>query len=362
MFKNGQEGTRVQARVLRAAHGGLFLSPISRRVEGRGFLGVSKPAGAAPQSCGRASPTLGTRPDHPEGHRGGSEVVSFHVSSRVSLQNKTQNPSRVHGGNMSFPPLLWNRESRLVGRAAEKQGLNCFPLVSSGPEPALRPGPVAQGGQPGEGVWAEAARARRGPRGGAKPRQLAGRREAGGPAGAGSSPARPGEPGPHRGRRHPAASGAGRPSCGRRRGEGRPRLTSGRGAPLPEGPAPAQPAAGVAPKAPRAALPPPSPRAAAERPRRPRVWPVAREQRVGRGRGAGGPDSRLGDSRKEGGRAAVGVGRGGNILSAPGAPQTASRASRPDGARGQERGGAPGGGGGGCARARDGAGSPEEPP
>lgn len=167
---------------------------------------------------------------------------------------------------------------------------------------------MADGGQPGEGVWAEAARARWGPPrwGGAQAAGRAARgREA--PRGRGAAPARPGEQGPHRGRCRAAATrlppGRGGPAAASR-GEGRPCLTSGGGA-LPGGPF-LRPA-GCWGRAQCTARPPCplSPcRAAAERPGRPRVWPVTTEQRVGRGRGGGGPRQpagRLEEGRREGG-------------------------------------------------------------
>lgn len=201
--------------------------------------------------------------------------------------------------------------------------------------------PDGGGGQPREGVWAEAAQARRGPPGWGGAQRSAGSwrggPRAGGPAGGGGQPPRAGPTrGARLGGRHPAASGAGRPSCG----------PAGGGSPVPDlGPR----------RSARRALPPPCRllgsrtvhRAVALPPslrvaRRPSdqgapgSGPSPRSSGWGGGGAVAAPDSRLGDSRKEGGRAAVGVGRGGNILSAPGAPQTAPRASRPDGARGQE--------------------------
>lgn len=96
-------------------------------------------------------------------------------------------------------------------------GATLFPPAFAGTSGGTPVWPKAEGGQPGEGVWAEAARPGGGRPGGAKRRQLAGRPEAGGPAGAGSSPGAPRGAGPTQGAPqggcHPAASGAGQTSC-----------------------------------------------------------------------------------------------------------------------------------------------------
>lgn len=127
---------------------------------------------------------------------------------------------------------------------------------------------------------------------------------AGGPAEAGGSPR---ALGPHGGRGWAAATrlppGRGGPAAAPR-GEGRLCLTSGRGA-RPGGPC-LRPAGcwGRAQCTARSPCPLSPCRAAAERPGRPRVWPVSTEQRVGRGRGGGGPRQparRLEEGRREGG-------------------------------------------------------------
>lgn len=175
-----------------------------------------------------------------------------------------------------------------------------------------------------------------GRRGGAKRRQLAGRPSGRRPRGGrGGTPGLPRGAGPQGGPRRVATirlpPGRGGPAAALP-GVGRPCLTSGGGARHS-----AQPAAGVVHSAPRGG---PAPSLPVARPPSGQGAPGSGPSPQSSGWGGGGavaaPDSRLGDSRKEGGRATVGVGRGGNILSAPGAPQTAQRASRPDGARGQE--------------------------
>lgn len=210
--------------------------------------------------------------------------------------------------------------------------------------------PHAGGGQPGEGVGAEAAGEGRSAgswRGGR-------RREA--PRGRRAAPARPGS------RAHTGGA-AGGPPPGCLRGGAAQLRPAGGGSPVPDlgqrrsaRPLRLRPA-GCWGRAQCTARPPCPLRPSAQGPSGPGA-PGSGQSPESSGWGGGGavaaPDSRLGDLRKEGGRAAVGVGRGGNILSAPSAPQTAPRASRPDGARSQERRVRAWGGGGARARRRGG--------
>lgn len=174
--------------------------------------------------------------------------------------------------------------------------------------PALRPGPMAEKVSPGKAPGRRPPGQGGGRRCGAERSASSwrgGPRAGGAPQGRGAAPARRAHTvgGAKLGGRRSAASGAGRPSCAPR-GEGRPCLTSGGGA-RPGGPC-LRPA-GCWGRAQCTARPPCplSPcSAAAERPGRPRVWPVSTEQRVGRGRGGGGPRQpagRLEEGRREGG-------------------------------------------------------------
>lgn len=187
--------------------------------------------------------------------------------------------------------------------------------------------------------------------------------QAGGPAGAGRgggcSHGSPRGAGPTRGAREAAATrlppGRGGPAAALR-GEGRPCLTSGGGA-RPGGPC-LRPAGCWGRAQCTARLPCPlSPcRSAAERPGRPRVWPVTTEQRVGRGRPQTAGWATRG--RKEGGRRWGWGGEGTSCLRRVHRRQRRAPAAQT--ARGARSAGRAPGGRGARARRRGG-GSPEDP-